>query len=325
VGPLAPIKGASLTLYFELPELGMSYDQLLWEMAREGFTHVTLVTQWAQGDIRSSSISAEHPEASPAELVRRVIRRAHALKLKVLLFPILWVELRSEGEWRGALKPREPERWWARYQGLMVEHARLAAEEQVWGLSVGSELSSLEGEEARWRALIKSIRARFSGLLTYSANWDHYDQVPFWDALDLIGISAYYELASSPESEGEELRRSWAQVRWALHDWYERSGLKAPLFFTELGYPSHAEGAMRPWHDQASQVVDLEVQRAAFSAFREAWREDSMLLGASLWTWWGLGGPHDAWYTLRGKPVMSEVRAWLHSSSELPAEREPLH
>ena len=31
--------------------------------------------------------------------------------------------------------------------------------------------------------------SRVSRSLTYSANWDHFQHVPFWNALDFIGIS----------------------------------------------------------------------------------------------------------------------------------------
>jgi hypothetical protein len=62
------------------------------------------------------------------------------------------------------------------------------------GLSVGSELASLEREDTEWRALIRAIRAKYAGPLVYSANWDHLDDVQFWDALDLAGASAYFEL-----------------------------------------------------------------------------------------------------------------------------------
>ena len=319
----APIKGTALTLYFELPELGMSYEQLLWELSREGFTHVSVVVQWAQQDTRSVELTSKHTEATPDEVLKRVIHRAHALGLKVLLFPIIWVERRAEGEWRGKLSPRDPARWWLSYRKMIAHYTALASELKVWGLSVGSELSSLESDERQWRSLIQEVRAQFTGVLTYSANWDHYDQVPFWDALDLIGISAYYELADDPHHTRETLRRRWAHVRWALHDWHERSGLRTSLLFTELGYPSHEAGAVTPWHDHASDRVSLKTQEDSFWAFRETWADDTLLAGAFLWTWWGLGGPHDAWYTLRGKPALREVRRWIGDKLPRSTQNQP--
>ena len=320
---LAPIKGAALTLYFELPELGMSYEQLLWELSQEGFTHVSVVVQWAQQDVRSVTLTSNHTEATPDDVVKRVIQRAHALGLKVLLFPIIWVESRAEGEWRGKLAPRDPARWWVSYREMIAHYTALAQELGVWGLSVGSELSSLESDTRQWRALIQEVRAQYAGVLTYSANWDHYDQVPFWGELDLIGISAYYELASDPDHTRASLRRRWAHVRWALHDWHERSGLRVPLLFTELGYPSHRAGAITPWHDHASSQVSAQTQLDSFWAFRETWAHDARLAGAFLWTWWGLGGPHDAWYTLRGKPALQEVRRWIDVKRPSSTQKNP--
>lgn len=305
------IKGTALTLYFELPELGMSYEQLLSEIAQEGFTHISVVVQWAQKDTKSSHITAQHPEATSDDTLKRVIKFAHQLNLKVMIFPIIWVEHRSEGEWRGKLHPYHFDVWWQSYQKMIIHYAMIAREFKVWGLSVGSELSSLESYDTRWRSLIQDVKRHFKGVLTYSANWDHYDQVPFWDTLDFIGISAYYEIASSINDSPEIFRQRWAHVRWSLHDWHERSGQKKPILFTELGYPSHQKGAMTPWYDHASQIIDLTIPKNAFRAFRQTWSEDDLLAGAFLWTWWGLGGAQDTWYTLRGKPILEEVKTWL--------------
>lgn len=305
------VRGASLTLYGEIPELGLTYSNLLQEMSREGFTHVSLVTHLPQERVTSAELALNPHEAERFKTLRRLMGEARALGLKVILFPIIWLEERDEGVWRGVLKPSEPARWWASYRAVILRYASLAEQGGAWALSVGSELSAQEGEEARWRSLITEARARFKGALTYSANWDHFDHVPFWSALDIIGISAYYEIASYAESSVEEMKARWSQVRWSLLDWRARAHPSLPLLFTELGYPSHAEGAIRPWHYSASREVNVEVQRRAFQAFREVWQGDQALMGAFLWTWWGLGGHQDAWYTLRGKPAMREVRAWL--------------
>jgi hypothetical protein len=137
------------------------------------------------------------------------------------------------------------------------------------------------------------VRLVYQGLLTYSANWDHFDHVSFWDQLDMIGVSAYYEVASSPISSAEEMRQRWAHVRWSLLEWQARAHPHRPLLFTELGYPSHAEGAMKPWHESASAELGLEAQRRAFQAFREVWNEEPHLLGAFVWSWWGPGGAQE--------------------------------
>jgi hypothetical protein len=57
--------------------------------------------------------------------------------------------------------------------------------------------------------------------------------------------------------------------------------------------------------------VDLEEQRRAYVAFREAWREQPAVEGAFFWIWSGDGGPKDDRYTPRGKPAEDALRAWF--------------
>lgn len=47
----------------------------------------------------------------------------------------------------------------------------------------------------RGRRLIRQIRRVYHGPLTYAANWSgEYKQIRFWDALDYVGIQAYFPL-----------------------------------------------------------------------------------------------------------------------------------
>jgi hypothetical protein len=54
--------------------------------------------------------------------------------------------------------------------------------------------------EDEWRALISNIRKVYSGKLIYAANFhEEYEHVKFWDALDYIGVQAYFSLAIKQE------------------------------------------------------------------------------------------------------------------------------
>ena len=70
--------------------------------------------------------------------------------------------------------------------------------------SVGTELQipALQ-READWRQLIKDVRAVYSGKLIYSANWyEEYEGIKFWDALDAIGVQAYFSGIRAEETYG---------------------------------------------------------------------------------------------------------------------------
>jgi hypothetical protein len=54
----------------------------------------------------------------------------------------------------------------------------------------GTELGNAIAKRPQyWSQLIVKIR-KYTGKLTYAANWDDFDKVPFWKELDYIGIDA---------------------------------------------------------------------------------------------------------------------------------------
>lgn len=155
------------------------------------------------------------------------------------------------------------------------------------------------------------MRGLFPGQVVYSANWDHYEHVPFWDALDLIGLTGYHRLTQvQPPSQPTEaeLVDSWARIRTVLLDWQANHHPGRPLVFTEVGYPSIDGAAYRPWEYTLGGTVDLEEQRRCWAAFAAAWAGEGRLAGFFAWNWWGVGGSDDANYTPRGKPALQVLR-----------------
>lgn len=313
--PAAPsfIAGVALTPHYENPAERLTFDAMVDHVADLGATHLSVVVQWSQADVRASAIAPHPKETQDEVVVRRILRRARARGLQTMVLPILWIERRAEGEWRGTLQPTDRAAWWRSYRRFVLHFAALAEAEQASLFSVGSELASLETEAGRWRALIAEVRGRFSGRLTYSANWDHYQEVPFWDALDLVGLTGYHRLVPEPETVPEvpALAVVWTGVRNRLLRW--RLGVGKPLIFTELGYPSLREAAHRPWDHTGDRPVDLEAQRRCLAAFAAVWREAPDLAGVFIWNAWGAGGPLDRGYTVRGKPAEAVVRDFFRA------------
>lgn len=310
-----PIDGIALSPHYENPAEGLTFDQMIDEIAATGASHVSIVVQWGQVDARATEIGPHPKETQPDDVVRRMIRRAHGRGLRVLLFPILWVEARAIGEWRGTLQPADRAAWWASYRAFILHYARMAAEERVEQYSVGSELAAMEGETAAWRALIAAVRAVYRGQLLYSANWDHYAEVQFWDALDYVGLTGYYRLAEGTAPTRAELLAAWGKVRLLLLDWLE--AIDRPLIFTEVGYPSLDGAARAPWDYTGDRDVDLAEQAECLAAFSETWVDEPRLAGVFFWNWWGPGGPTDRWYTLKGKPALDVVRRWIQRRTKV--------
>jgi len=314
-GPRArrPVRGVALGLFSE--DAGWSYRPLLDEIAASGADHVELVVPWYQADAASTTI-VDHPRYTPPPAaIVAAVRDARAAGLAVTLFPIVRLSApRSRDEWRGTLAPRDRAAWWTSYRARLVELAQLAAREHVAVLSVGSELSTLDGaaDRAAWADAIAAVRRAFHGALMYSGNWDHFREVAVYDLVDVVGLCAYFALVDpGAPATVEDLTRGWRDWRVELERFFAPRG--RAIVFTELGYRSIHGAAAAPWDEASPGVVDLDEQRRCYAAFRRVWRDAPATLfgGVYFWNWYGWGGATSRGYTPRGKPAADEMRAFF--------------
>lgn len=309
------IKGMALGHYTDIKPAHL--DAKLKEISGLGVSHVSLVVSWSMEHVNATNISPRLGYVTPDNVLRRMIRQVKAKGLSVFLFPILDVRKRKIGQWRGTIKPGSWDQWWRNYYQFILHYAEIAAQEKVDLFCVGSELVSTETMHGRWKVLITRVRKKFKGELVYSANWDHYEPVTFWDLVDRIGLTAYYKLSDNSKASEKELLKAWQKVRNKLVSWSRKLG--RPFIFTEVGYPSRDGGAVEPWDYTKSTPVDLEEQRRALSAFARAWHGKSQLNGVVFWDWYGQGGKNCTRYTTKGKPAAQVIVRWFSSPQKRPA------
>jgi len=248
------------------------------------------------------------PDGESDEAVCEAASRARALGLRVWLQPHVWTR-----GWAGELAfPASGwERFHERWAELALHWAILAEREGLDGLFVGHELaSSTARDPARWRALIADVRRVFGGTLSYSANWDEVARVPFWDALDVIGVSLYAPLAERPTRDPRALRRGAARALAGLETVARRHG--RAVLIAELGYPPSAEAAVRPWEEPAA-ASDPELQRACFEAMLGALDPCLWVAGVFVWKWGSderAVDPFDVRRRPAGAVVTAALGAW---------------
>ncbi|MDP2341151.1 MAG: hypothetical protein Q8O67_09345 [Deltaproteobacteria bacterium] len=316
-------RGVALGLFASDP--GYDYGVLLDEIARTGATDVLIAVVWGQARIDSArvhrSAAASTTSADDATILRTLLQ-ARALGLRATLFPIVRLEEHKRDEWRGRLAPKAGvDAWFSSYRDFLLLMADLATHGGAAGLSVGSELLSLERHEGHWRSLIADVRARFAGSLLYSANWDHYQPIRFWDAVDVVGITAYFELAPDDGSvSDDDLAAAWVGPRRELLAFARAQG--RPLVLTEVGYPSRTTAAWHPWDETARARFDFALQARLYAAFCESWKH-SDVGGFYVWNWFGFGGDDDGGYTPRGKPAAATLARCLKDPAWGPSERGP--
>jgi len=179
-------------------------------------------------------------------------------------------------EWRGKLLPPDWPAWWAAYRDRLVEFAELAAEHDADALSVGCELLTTQQPRHAepWRETIALARQAFPGTLYYSTNWDAYASFPAWRALDLVGISGYWDLtaaAADPDvATDDEVLARWADIQRNLAAFADR--LDRPLLVTEVGYPALPWALRDPWNYLLGDAsLDAAAPARAYRLLARAW------------------------------------------------------
>jgi len=152
--------------------------------------------------------------------------------------------------WRGDIEFGDDTEAWRRffdgYRSFIVDQAKFAEGVGVDLLAVGVEYEKTTRFESEWRQIIAAVRAVFSGRITYAANWDSLDRVPFWDAVDLIGVHAYFPLSLEDSPDRSELWHGWDEPLERLAQ-FSRRWQDKPILFAEIGYPRSLRAAAEPW------------------------------------------------------------------------------
>lgn len=322
-----PIRGFALNFHHTVHLT--AYLQAIDEMADLGCNSVEIVTPAFQTDGQSQQVRIETgPKRGPLRWqLLALLRHARQRGLTTTLMPqVLFTNPRGN-EWRGKINPSNWEPWWNSYQRMIDYFLDIAQEASVDVFCVGSELLSTERQTDRWLSLIRHIRSRYNGLLTYSTNWDHYHVPTIWHDLDMIGVNGYWDLshhaAHDPPSP-TDLSRRWHQIQKKLFDFANLHG--RPILLTEIGYPSLPWAIKDPWnyvHDSAVKA-DTHAQTQGYTSFLTAWGDllssdesnTEVVAGAFFYAWdpYRHGGEYDTGYGIRGKPAGDLLKQWLARS-----------
>ncbi|MEW6251489.1 MAG: hypothetical protein AB1716_12635 [Planctomycetota bacterium] len=291
-----------------------TYGPLLEQIADLGANTVLLSVDGQMEHAGSQSIYIDARKVPAAEDFKAIIRRARELGLKPIVMPKVLLRNPRGSEWRGLIEPPDWDDWWEQYTEFVLYFADICREAGAEGLCVGSELISTEKYRDRWVTLIEQIRPRFwGGKLGYSANWDHYEAVGFWDKLDFIGMTTYYTLADEPNPTVEQIVERWAPYKEKILGWQRK--YNKPLVLTEVGWCSQEGAAKNPWNyyqNQKATPEGHEEQRRLYEAFLRVWGDVPQLGGVIWWEWSDSpGGEQDFKYTPKGKPAEQLLRAWF--------------
>ena len=264
---------------------------------RLGLDTITVPVRVNMAAATSGEVKIDGPSLAFAQ---KVVATSSAYRYIIEPYP--WIDNGNVPE--TDLNPTDKAAWFASYQGVIVALAKEFP--RAWGLYIASNLVKIEDQSAAWLALVKVVRAAYTGKIIYrtqwwaTAGWEPSTvaaykakvQNPLFAAVDVIAIAAYFELT-------ETVAPTLADIKAALRSttvfdrkqdvYAEVMALQAkwgkPIFLGELSCPAVDFGAKNPWDPAASDTPNPAIQRNYLEAYLQTFAQDpAKFLGFSLFT-----------------------------------------
>jgi hypothetical protein len=266
---------------------------------------VAICVFWYQDNLSSTRIYPSYNTPSNSSVVK-VIGRVHELGMKVMLKPMVDP---LNGSWRGQIPSSTA--WFQSYANFINFWANFSQKHGVDLLCVGCEFSANDVQAASWENITAGVRERYSGPITYAANWNHYQNLNWWSSLDYVGIDAYFPLTKINDPTVEQLKAGWSPWVNAMASW--QSTVNKPIIFTEIGYRSALGTNKAPWNYSTSLPVNLQEQVNCYNATLQTFHNKNWFYGFYWWNWETnphAGGNSDTGYTPQNKPAQSLITSW---------------
>jgi hypothetical protein len=235
-----------------------------------------------------------NPNMASDDDIRNAIRLAKENNMKAILKPTVNC---NDGTWRAHIEPNDWEKWWQNYTKVMVHYAKLAQDTNCAAYTIGCEMISTEDFDSHWRSTIAEIRKNYKGALVYNTNHGREEKINWWDAVDIIGISAYYPVGTTKiaaalaedtknvdnNSSVEQMKKNWAPIR----DRLKALSLKwnRPIFFAEIGVRSTKGSSAMPWEYYNDWPYDADEQARYYQAALETFWQEKWFVGFAWWAW----------------------------------------
>jgi len=178
--------------------------------------------------------------------------------------------------------------WKKSYRDFILRYAEIAEQANAEMFCVGVEFSRLSVEKPEfWKKIIQEVRNIYSGKITYAANWyNEFEKVNFWEDLDFIGIQAYFPLTENEYPSVRQISKGWNKYLPVIESTHKKYNRK--IIFTEMGYKSTANSAIKPWEwIENSSAIDntfsAETQANCYKAFFKTVWKKKWFAGVHIW------------------------------------------
>jgi len=248
--------------------------------------------------------------------------------LKVFLKPHIvlgdYVKINDKtkaAEWRGTLSANSLADWKlleTNYENYILELAAIAENTGVDLFAVGTELKMFVSKRPQyWKSLIYKVKQIYNGPLTYSANWDEYEVISFWEDLDFIGVDMYFPISREKTPSVKKTIRKWKSVSKKLEKLSVSKSKK--ILLTEFGYRNVSYAGRQPWtHDNGAKLIpNNEAQSNLYEAIFQAFWNEPWVAGGFAWKWFAHPKQTlDTTFSVQGKPALSVIQKWYGAESK---------
>jgi len=301
------MRGCVLTSWWYTDYSTTKVEETLLQMKEDGCDTVLILITWYQDSTTSTTIYSRFQKSPTDAGVTNVTNYAHSLGMDVYFK--VHVDI-PDNTWRGYItfsNEADWTDWWASYNDYISYYLDLAESLGVEGFIIGTELVGTEHREAEWRNAVALGRSKFFGLITYGANHDSYDAITWWDAVDFIGISAYFPLTGSFTPTVAELNTAW--LPWISDLNTFSAAWSKDIIFLELGYQSYDGTNISPWW-APTNTVDLQEQADCYQAAFESLYDEHWFKGMAWWMWYWDPIQNVDGFDVFNKPAEDILRYW---------------
>ncbi|MFH0846567.1 MAG: hypothetical protein V1894_00715 [Chloroflexota bacterium] len=269
-------------------------DVSLRDLATTGTNWISVLVCFFQETISSTDITRNQYGTASDEALRHVTDLAHSLGMRVLLQPQVMLSNDPTHDHveigKGLATAEEWQAWFASYREFINHYASFAEEAGVDMLYIGAELGGVTDWEDDWRRIIKEVRERYNGPISYDGlGWgfpvSECKRIRWWDAVDYIAVDFWYSLTDKNDPTVAELKDGWIRTGYLadLEDLSKK--FNKPVIISEIGYDS-LDGTAKDFaaaHKEAS--VDLQEQADCYQAALEVLWGKPWLKGIFWWQW----------------------------------------
>ncbi len=306
--------------FFSRPGEIMSHngEQSMERLASNGLDWICITVNGWQETFASTVIFSLYGRTQTDEEIAFAVRKAHSLGLKVCLKPMVNC---LDNSWRARIDfPTEDgvnywEKWFASYNRFMLYYADMAEKLGCEMLCTGCEMAGMDKQAERCVDMISKVRKVYHGIVMHNINHGDELRFPWLEAVDIIGISAYYPVTDGVHRDADTMRANWAKVverLRACHDKYRK-----PIMFAEIGVRNEQGCTAYPWdfHDRLELPLDEKEQSDFYETAMEATWDIDWFAGYFWWDWKAYmpsleEAKDDRDFTIYGKLAESTLKKW---------------